>query len=176
MINLCKLWDDLRIVWLRHVWWTREVIMGIAFGLPSLNDSVNKLLENPKEMADIFKPFITNAQYIQMIALFKQHLSTGGDIVTAAKAGDTAKVNQLQKEWHQNSDEIAKLMAGFGLNYNEAVVRDMMYTHLALTTTEATQILAGQYADAIKTFDKIQEEALQMADYFYAGIAKSLSV
>lgn len=163
----------MRIVWLKHVWWTREVILAIAAGAPWTNESVAKLLENPAEMAAVFAPFTSHQNQTQMIDLFKTHLSLGGDIVTAAKAGDTARVSNLQTQWHQNADQIAHLMAGFGLGYDEAEVRKMMYTHLQLTTDEATQVLGGKYAQAIATFDRVQNEALMMADYFACGIINS---
>lgn len=173
-INERKLYDDMRIVWLKHVWWTREVILAIVAGAPWTNESVSTLLQNPTEMTAVFAPFINVQQQKQMTDLFTAHLKLGGDIVTAAKSNDTNRVNTLQTQWHQNADQIAKFMAGLGLNLNERDVRQMMYDHLMLTTNEAVLTLEGKYNEAIQTFEQIQSEALFMADYFSSGIISAL--
>lgn len=164
----------MRIVWLKHVWWTREVILAIANNAPWTNQSVEKLLQNPAEMAAVFAPFISPVAQKQMIELFKTHLSLGGDIVTAAKNGQTDRVAELQKQWHKNADQIAQLMASLGLGFNEKEVRKMLYHHLELTTSEALQVLNGQYKQAIATFDEIQNQALMMADYFSCTIINTI--
>jgi hypothetical protein len=161
---------------MKHVWWTREVILAITAGAPWTENSVNKLLQNPAEMANVFAPYISLAQQKQFIDLFTTHLKLGGDIVTAAKANDTAKVAELQKQWHENADDIAQFMSGLGLGYEYDEVRKMMYTHLQLTTNEATYMLGGQYDRAIAEFDHVQNEALMMADYFTRGIRSSLMI
>ena len=170
MLKKCKLYDDMRIVWLRHVWWTREVILAIAANAPWTNDSVNKLLKNPQEMSNVFAPYITSTQQKIFVDLFTTHLKIGGDIVTASKKGYNKRVEELQTQWHQNADQIAKFMASLLLCLCENDVRRMMYSHLHLTTQEATEVLNKQYEQAIATFDKVQEEALMMADYFVSGI------
>lgn len=174
MISQCKIHDDMRVVWMKHVWWTREVILAITADAPWTNASVAKLLQNPIEMAAVFAPFISKQFEQQFANLFTVHLKLGGDIVTAAKKGDTALVNKLQYEWHQNAEQIAQLMASFGLCMEEKKVREMMYTHLQLTTNEAVFMLNGQYEQAIAEFDKIQDEALMMADYFTRSISRAL--
>jgi len=168
----CLLFINMRDVWAKHVWWTREVILAISNSLASTDTSVAKLLENPAEMARVFAPYYPHGVIMQIEQLFTTHLKQGGDIVTAAKNGDTAKVNQLQIEWHKNSDQIAKLFASINPFYNESEVRNMMYSHLSLTTNEATLYLQTKYDDAIKAFDQIQAEAAMMADYFAVGIIK----
>jgi len=171
-LDQCQLFDQMRIVWLRHVWWTREVILSIANNLPSTNDSVNKLLQNPAEMMAIFAPYFPQKdKEIKMLTdLFTTHLKLGGDIVTAAKNGDTAKVTILQKQWHENADDIARAFHQMCPCYNYETTRKMMYSHLQLTTDEAIAILQSKFADGIKIFDNVQHEALMMADYFSAGI------
>ena len=173
MINQCKLFDDMRIVWLKHVWWTREVILAIAAGAPWTADSVAKLLENPHEMADVFAPFITPAQKQQMTDLFVTHLKLGGAVVTAAKNKEIDKLNDLQKQWHENADQIARFMADLGLGYVYEEVKQMMYSHLRLTTHEAVFVLEGKFAQSITEFERVQNEALMMADYFTNGIRKT---
>ena len=168
-VNLNRQMQD---AWKKHVWGTREVILSIVNSLPGTTSSVNSLLQNPAEMAGHFAPYYSTAVISEMADLFTTHLKQGGDIVTAAKTGDMKKVEDLTRQWYANSDDIARFYAGINPYYSEAEVRDMMYQHLKLTLTEASQEIRGQHDDAIKTFVQIQDEATQMADYFAAGLVK----
>lgn len=161
---------EMRDAWSKHVWWTREVILSIVNGLPGTNESVAKLLKNPAEMASHFAPSSGPAILKQMSDLFTIHLKMGGDIVTAAKDGDMRKVENLTRQWYANADDIARFYANINPRYSEKAVREMFYEHLRLTLTEAAQEIKGQYAEAINTFDRIQDGARQMADYFAAGV------
>lgn len=171
-LRQAELFGDMRRVWSKHVWWTREVIISIINGLPSTTSSVNKLLKNPVEMADIFGRYYSDATTKKIQDLFTTHLKMGGDIVTAAKAGDMAKVETLTKQWYANADDIAKLFGQINPYYEESEVRAMMYEHLRLTLLEASSYLKGNYDESIMHFDAIQREAEKMADMFSLGITK----
>lgn len=167
----CELAIAMRDVWAKHVWWTREVILGIVHNTPGLELRINKLLQNPAEMAAVFAPYISAKAVQQMTQLFTTHLKQGGDLVVAAKAGDSKKVNAITQAWYANAQEIARFFAGINPNYNFGEVRLMMNEHLRLTIEEATAELGRNYQQSIDTFDKIQAEAAMMADYFTAGLA-----
>ncbi|WP_010250545.1 hypothetical protein [Acetivibrio cellulolyticus] len=46
----------------------------------------------------------------------------------------------------------------------------MLHEHLALTKTEAVDMLTKKYSDSISTMDEIEKQALGMADYMTYGI------
>jgi len=167
-IRQAEIFGDMRRAWSQHVWWTREVIIGIAQGLPSTQSSVTKLLTNPATMMDVFDGHINHESKVRLQALFTTHLKMGGDIVTASKSGDMAKAQQLTQQWYANADDIAREFAKVG--YSEEMVRQMMYDHLKMTLMEASLYLQGRYDESIAEFDKIQAEAEKMADYFSRGI------
>lgn len=48
----------------------------------------------------------------------------------------------------------------------------MLHEHLKLTKSEAVDILTGNYAEGIKLYDKIEKQALKMADVMAKGIVK----
>jgi len=56
--------------------------------------------------------------------------------------------------------------------YNSEELRKMLYKHLELTTQEVSMRLAGNYKADIDAFDKFEQEAISMADYFSHGIIK----
>jgi len=169
-LRQAELFGDMRRVWAKHVWWTREVIISIINNLPSTQNSVTKLLKNPIEMADLFSPYYSDRTVKKIEDLFTTHLKMGGDITAAAAKGDMATVQTLTKQWYANADDIARLFAQINPHYSEDEVRRMMYEHLRLTLLEASSIIQGNFDTGITTFDQIQSEAEQMADYFSKGL------
>ena len=55
-------------------------------------------------------------------------------------------------------------------------MRDMWYEHLTLTKREAVAILNSDYAASIVTFERIEKEALMMADEFSNGIIAQFDI
>ena len=48
----------------------------------------------------------------------------------------------------------------------------MLHEHLALTKSEAVDMLTKNYAKGISVFDAIEKQALEMADFMTEGIIK----
>jgi hypothetical protein len=72
--------------------------------------------------------------------------------------------------WYANADEIAVFLGRINPYWSMQQWQTMLYEHLALTKTEAVNILTGKYAEGISVFDQIEMQALEMADVMTYGI------
>jgi hypothetical protein len=99
------------------------------------------------------------------VNLFTQHLAIAAELVKAAAA-------DAEKRGYANADQIAKFFASINPYWSEQEWKRMLYDHLAMTKNEAVYMLNKQYADSINIFDKIEQEALNMADTMTQGIVK----
>ncbi|HEY8423909.1 MAG TPA: hypothetical protein VIL23_04035 [Clostridia bacterium] len=52
----------------------------------------------------------------------------------------------------------------------------MLFEHLRLTEEEVVLVLTGQYELSIRTYDRIQAQALNMADVMTNGILKQFGL
>ena len=94
-------------------------------------------------------------------------------IGSAAKNGEPEKADIARKKWYQNADEIARFLSSIQPCWSEAKWKEMLYSHLQMTEQEAVLRLQGNYVADIETFNAIESEALQMANYMFCGLIHS---
>lgn len=158
--------DRFRMLWEQHVYWTRMVILGIAYDSPDLEQTTNRLLRNPRDFARVFCHFYGNEIASEFERMLKDHLVIAAELVKAAKAGNSRAAADAEKRWYANADEIVCFLNHINPCWSVKHMRAMWYEHLALTKEEAVATLTKNYAKSIETFNKIEKQALMMADDF----------
>ncbi|MGI6114429.1 MAG: acetylglutamate kinase [Mahellales bacterium] len=171
-----QLSNTIRRLWMEHVLWTRLFILSTAFNLPDLQFVTERLLQNPVDFARVLEPFYGGQIAMQFEQLFTDHLLIAAQLVNAAKAGDSAQVDIQRRRWYANADDIAKFLASINPFWSEAQWRNLLFDHLSMTENEAVFILTGRYEKSIKEYDRIQAEALQMADVMTCGIIRQFCI
>ncbi len=174
--KICKAEADLnnylRKLWEEHVFWTRLTILSIVFELPDVDLVTKRLLQNPKDFELALSPLYGNIIASKFAELLTNHLVIAAQLVKAAKAGDNTTALDAEKSWYANADEIAAFLASINPYWSQSNWKAMLYEHLALTKTEAVNMITKNYSEGISTFDKIENQALEMADVMSYGIVK----
>src|SRR3954447_3222544 len=104
--------DAMRKLWEDHVTWTRLYIVSAAAGLPDKDLTAKRLLDNQTDIGNAVAAYYGRDAGNKLTALLKDHILIAASIVTAAKAGDSAKVASENNRWHDNADEIAVFLHG----------------------------------------------------------------
>lgn len=162
----------MRTLWEQHITWTRMTITSLVFKLPDVNLVVDRLLQNPDDQGKALSRYYGKQIGDHYAVLLKEHLTIAADLVNAAIAGDTKKVEERDKEWHRNADDIAKFLSTVNPFINEQAMRKMLYEHLTLTKLEAVCMITKNYAEEIKVYDQIEQQALMMADEVSNAISR----
>lgn len=165
--------DQMRTLWEQHVWWTRELMISILASLPDEAEVTSRLLENPDQIAALFRPAFGDQAAQTISRLLTEHLVIAAEIMKAAKENDTEAVADANQRWNENADAIAAALASLGPQFPEEEMRQMLYRHLDLTREELAARLAGDYERDINAIDAIEQQALMMADVFSQGIAQA---
>lgn len=161
-----------RTLWEQHVAWTRMLIISIAAGLPDEAAVTERLLQNPTDMAAVFRHYYGDRVASQFNSLFREHLVLAAQLVKAAKGGNTQAAAEAEKKWYANADEIAAFLSSINPNWPKPVLQNMLHEHLRLTKAEAVFRLSQKFKSDIETFDQIEKQALELADTFTDGIVK----
>lgn len=167
-----QLSNQLRMLWMEHVFWTRLAILSTVFDLPDATVVTARLLRNPKDFEAVLKQYYGEETASKFADLLTKHLTIAAELVTASKAGDTAGATDAERRWYENADEIAAFLGEINPYWSEREWRKMLYDHLSLTKDEAVDILTGNYENSIGVFENIEHQALAMADMMTQGIAK----
>jgi len=159
-----KLWED-------HITWTRLFIVSASSDLPDKGATLNRLLQNQVDIGNAIKSFYGDAAGDRLTALLKDHIAIAGEVLVAAKGGQTAQLENATKRWYANADDIAAFLSGANAKaWPLEDAKAMMKEHLDLTTAEVVAHLKGEWEKDVASYDKVHEAILKMADMLSSGI------
>lgn len=164
-----KLHRDMRTLWDQHMQWTYDTVVAFASGSEGLDATVARLLQNQVHIGNAIKPYYGAPAAKQLTALLQDHITLAVPVLTAAKAGDTAALNTAVANWYKNANDIGVFLAKANPRW-KGVAQNMMKMHITQTVKYAGQILTGQYAKAITTYDRAQAHMQHMGDALADGI------
>lgn len=171
-IHQVNLSNNMNLAWIEHILWTRMLLISIAESLNDLDATKARLLENPKDIANILKKYYGNNIANTIQKLLTEHLVIGGDLIVALKNNNQKLASELNTKWYKNADDMADAFSSINPFYPKEEVRHMLYEHLKLTTNEVTARLRKDYQADIKAYDLVQKEILEMSQFFVDGIVK----
>jgi hypothetical protein len=165
--------DAMRKLWEDHVTWTRLYIVSAIAGLPDTQPTAERLLRNQTDIGDAIEPFYGEAAGDSLTALLRPHILIAAEVVDAAIAGDSGRVQDALERWYANADEIADFLnAANPDNWPREAMRAEMRHHLDLTLEEALARLRGDWEADIAAYDTVHEHILGMADVLSSGIIR----
>ena len=148
------------------------LLISIAENLKDLDATQARLLQNPKDIADIFRRYYGNMVENQIQELLTEHLVIGKELIVALKNNNQEQATKLNTKWYQNADSMAEAFSSINPFYPKEEIRKMLYDHLRLTTNEVNARLKGDYVEDIKAYDMVQKEILKMSQFFVMGIVQ----
>jgi hypothetical protein len=139
--------------------------------LPDLNAALGRLLRNQADIGNAIKPYYGDAAGDQLTELLREHILIAGEILQAAKTGNSAALADAQTRWYENAHEIAVFLnAAHPRNWPLEEMDQMMKDHLDATTQEVLARLNENWAADVSAYDAVHEQALAMADMLSSGI------
>ena len=170
--KITELRISLHDLWLEHIVWTRQYVVAAAADQPDASFAAERLLKNQEDIGNAIKPFYGDQAGSQLTSQLKDHITIAVDLLEAAKSGNSTALEEIEKKWYANANEIATLLSAANPNWTKEDMLSMLNEHLSLTKTEAVARLTGDYATDVTTFDALYKHAISMGDEFTVGIVK----
>lgn len=162
----------IRALWEQHIYWTRLAINSIVGRLPDEKQTIDRLLRNPKDFAALLEPLYGTASASRFDQLLTEHLVVAAELVKALQAGNMTAAEDANKRWYANADTLALFLSQINPYWSEQEWRRMLHEHLKLVAAEATTRLAGDYVQNIALNDRMQTQAMEMADIMTHGLIR----
>lgn len=164
------LYGAMRTAWDQHMQWTYDAVVAFASDSAGLQPTIDRLLQNQVDIGNAVAPYYGKAAAQQLTDLLQTHIKEAVPVLTAAKAGDKAALDAAVADWYANAADIGNFLASANPNWARHDMPEMMKTHITQTIGYATDILTGNYAQAITHYDQAQAHMTEMADMLSAGI------
>ena len=162
------LYVAMRGLWSQHMSWTYATVTAFISDSPGFDASVNRLLQNQKDIGNAIKPFYGKAAGNRLTALLTEHIELAVPVLVAAKNGDSDALDTAVADWHENARQIGRFLAKANPAWKGA--REMLKTHITQTVAYASDQLQGDYAKSIEDYDEAEDHMLMLADQLSAGI------
>ncbi|WNF24775.1 glycosyltransferase [Mesobacillus jeotgali] len=168
-----KFENDFRRLWVDHVLWTSNYITSATTaGAEDQKDVLERLLRNQEDIGNAIKPVYGEDAGNKLTELLKEHIVIAGGIVEAAKNGDQAKLNQLNKEWYRNADDIAAFLSNANPNLKIEDLKKLLYTHLEMVADDLNASLKKDWQARIVSIDDGMTHIIMMADAISDAVVK----
>ncbi|KAB2331469.1 glycosyltransferase [Bacillus mesophilum] len=165
--------NEFRRLWIDHVLWTSNYITSATTAEAEDQQQVlTRLLKNQEDIGNAIKPVYGEEAGNKLTSLLKEHIEIAGKIVDAAKSGNTNLVNQLNKEWYRNADDLAVFLSSANPNLKKEDLKKMLDMHLQLVTNDLTASLTKDWDARIASIDEGISHIILMADTISDAVVK----
>lgn len=165
-----ELYSGMRTLWAEHMQWTYDTVVAFAAGSDGLNATIDRILQNQVDIGNAVASYYGDEAGAQLTELLSTHIKDAVPVLVAAKAGDTAALDAAVADWYANAEEIGDFLASANPAWDQTDMRDMMKMHITQTIGYASDILGGDYEQAIVHYDEAEAHMVEMADMLSMGI------
>lgn len=165
----------IRLLWNQHAEWTRMAINAIVLRLPNEQEEVNRLLRNPIDFKKVLEIYYGKKNASRFTDLLTEHLMLAADLINAMIADNRKQAEKIARIWYKNGDEIALFLSDLNPYWSYKEWKDMFFTHLGYVLDLATTMINQQYEANIRIYDKLELEAMEMADVMSYGNIRQFS-
>lgn len=169
---LVKLSGEMRLAWLNHLLWTYISAKSILSQSPDSQAVMERLAETADDIVDVFDEYYPEAAVKNIENLLREHIRIGGELIRQIGSRQPRNAEQLNDEWYDNADALAKAFSELNPSYDREYIQQMLYRHLNIIKRIVQERRTGAYSEEIELFDEAQEGALEMADFFVSGIVE----
>ena len=163
--------DEMRRLWDDQGELTRAFMISIISDLPDQNEAAQNLIQKQTEIGDAIKPFYGDAAGSELAGLLREHALISATMLQSARKADAPAFEESVSRWYTNADKIAQFLHDTNPeNWPLRKTKPMMRVYLDLTLEEALARWNGDFPKEAEAYEKVQDQALEIADMLSQGI------
>lgn len=169
-IKQMALMNRMRRIWLEDTFYTSLLINSVLDRLKNQIDITDIMLKTPTQLMKIFGDDYTEEFQNELRQLFTNHIHIESDMLTAMRDQMPSRVQDLERQWYANAQNIARLLSGANPNYKFDDLWSLIRRYLDMTKREMTLHNTSNYAGELGVLSQLNDESTSLADYLSAGL------
>lgn len=171
--SVTELHQNLRDLWVGHIFWVRHVVSNIATNDPEERDAAEKeVVTNTRQIANTMTPFYGEAASEKLFSLLDANIGAVREYSEATAAGDRRQQDAALAHLSSNADEIADFLSHLNPYLQKDIVRSLIATHGAHHVLQINQYKAKDYAPLGATWPMMRQHIYVIADTLTTALAK----
>jgi hypothetical protein len=171
--SVTELQQNLRDLWVGHIFWVRHVVSNIATNDPEERDAAEKeVVTNTRQIANTMTPFYGEAASEKLFSLLDANIDAVREYSEATAAGDKRQQDTALAHLSSNADEIADFLSHLNPYLQKDIVRGLIATHGAHHVLQINQYKAKDYAPLGATWPMMRQHIYVIADTLTTALAK----
>lgn len=163
----------LRDLWVGHVFWVRNVVVGTLAGNPGAAAAAEQeVVANAKQIAAAIEPYYGKDASEKLFGLLAGHYGAVKHYLEATAAGSKGKQDAAYKSLSGNATEIARFLSEANPNLPFGTLNGLLLAHGGHHVQQIQQVQSKQYADEAKTWEAMKRHMYVIADALAGAIAK----
>ena len=165
--------QNLRDLWVGHIFWVRHVVSNIASHDPAERDAAEKeVVANTKQIANTMAPFYGEAVSQKLFSLLDANIRAVGEYSEAAVAGNERQEDAALAHLASNADDIADFLSHLNPYLQKDTVRSLIATHGAHHVLQINRYKAKEYAHLGATWPMMRQHIYVIADTLTTALVK----
>ena len=152
--------------------WTRFYIISASSKLGDLIYLKDRLLENPRDFANVLQIYYGSQSAKKFEDLWTNHLLITLELIDDLVNGNYVGADQTEKKWYSNSSEVADFLSHINPFWKKSLLETILFGHLSLTKDQILKRINGDYYGDIGSYDLIEYQISMFADLIIHGILK----
>ena len=171
--SVTELQQNLRDLWVGHIFWVRHVVSNIATNDPEERDAGEKEIEtNTKQIANTITPFYGEAAAEKLYRLLDGNIGAVEEYSEATVAGNKRQQDAALAHLSSNADEIADFLSQLNPYLKKDIVRSLIATHGAHHVLQINQYKIKDYAPLGATWPMMRQHVYVIADTLTTALVK----
>ncbi|MEK7760759.1 MAG: hypothetical protein AAB433_04180 [Nitrospirota bacterium] len=171
--SVAELQQNLRDLWVAHIFWVRHVVSDIATNELEARDAAEKeVVTNTRQIATAIAPFYGEAASEKLFSLLDANISAVEEYSEATFAGNRRQQDAALAILASNADDVADFLSHLNPYLQKDIVRGLIATHGAHHVLQINQYKAKDYAPIGATWPMMRQHVYVIADTMATALAK----
>jgi hypothetical protein len=165
-------YQNQRTVWSDQVVSTRQYVAAAFAGDRNARVELERVMRSQEAIGQTIKPYYGETAGDGLTTMLKVQVGIASQLIQAVKADSVEQKERLEKRLHENSNAIARFLAGLNPHWSPTELESLLNRYVDVSTLDMIARKGGRADGDERARDGNLSEARQLADVIADGIVR----